>query len=101
MISRYLPPLVSAAVIAVTLLLGCDQSADWYESCQQAVEVRCRARDDRAAKRLAQLREIDKRTFEEQIEFHSLDQYNEETSPSCSPASKAEAILKCVERRSQ
>ncbi len=99
MISRYLPPLVWATVVAVALLLGCDQSADLYESCQQAVEVRCRARDDRAAKRLAQLREIDEQPLTGQLEFHTLDRYDEEVP--CSTASKAEAILTCVERRSQ
>ncbi len=86
-------------MIAVALLLGCDQSADLYESCQQAVEIRCRARDDRAAKRLAQLREIDEQPFQEQIEFYALDRYDDEVP--CSTASKAEAILKCVEWRSQ
>ncbi len=86
-------------MIAVALLLGCNQSADWYESCQQAVEVRCRARDDRAAKRLAQLREIDEQPLTGQLEFYTQDRYDEEVS--CSTASKAEAILKCVERRSQ
>ena len=99
MISRCLPPLVRVAVIAVALLPGCDQSADPYQSCQQAVEDRCRARDDRAAKRLAQLREIDQQPLEEQVEFYALDKYDEEVS--CSTASKAETILKCVERRFQ
>ena len=66
-------------------------------ACQQAVEARCRAHADQVAKRLARLLEIDKRTLEEQLEFHALDEYNEEASPSCSPANKAEAILNCVE----
>ena len=87
-------------MIAVALLLGCDQ-ADLYESCQQAVEARCRAHADQPAKRLDQLLETDKRTLEEQLELHALGEYNEEASPSCSPATKAEAILTCVERRSQ
>ena len=99
MICRCLPPLVRAAVIAAALLLGCDQSADPYESCQQAVEDRCRARDDQAAKRLVKLREIDQQPLEEQVEFYAQDRYDEGVS--CSTASKAEAILKCVERRSR
>ena len=87
-----------AATIAIALLLGCDEPPELYESCRLAVEARCRAEDNQAEKRLAQLREIGERSLEEQVEFELLGGHSGEILSSCSSASNAEAILKCVER---
>ena len=86
-----------AATIAISLLLGCDQPPDPYESCRLAVEAQCRAKDLQAEKRLAQLRAIGERSLEEQVEFELLGGPHGKTLSSCSNASNAEAILRCVE----